>query len=83
MCGKEVQLQRTYWHYAIKCECHSPSHFEMKCHCADCIPVEPITTKITIKDVIDGKRYSFTMNTADLCLRADGFFDPNILRFKL
>ncbi len=49
VCGKEAQLQRTYWHYAIKCECHSPSHFEMKRHCADCVPTEPTTTKISLR----------------------------------
>ena len=49
VCKKETQLQRTYWHYVIKCECHSPSHFEMIRHCADCIPQEPTTTIITFK----------------------------------
>ena len=49
VCGKEAPLQRTYWHYNVKCECHSPSHWEMKRHCVDCIPEEPVVTNITLK----------------------------------
>ena len=48
VCGKEAPLQRTYWHYLIKCECHSPSHFEMVRHCSSCVPKEPITTTATM-----------------------------------
>lgn len=48
-CGKEAPLQRTYWHYDIKCECHSPSHFEMKRHCAACAPAEPTITSVIMK----------------------------------
>ena len=48
VCGKERPLQRTYWRYDIKCECHSPYHFEMKSHCKDCIPKEPSFTEITL-----------------------------------
>ena len=49
LCGRDAQLYRTYWRYNIKCECHSPSHFEMKVHCATCTPAEPINTKIILK----------------------------------
>ena len=49
VCGKEAELQRTYWHYNIKCQCHSPSHFEFKRHCSNCIPVEPKETRILLK----------------------------------
>ena len=49
ICKKEAPLQRTYWYYAIKCECHSPSHFEMIRHCSDCIPTEPRTTKVIMR----------------------------------
>jgi len=48
VCGKEGALQRTYYHYDIKCKCHSPNHFEVISHCSDCKPQEPETTRITI-----------------------------------
>lgn len=50
VCRKEnAILQRTYFHYDIKCECHSPNHFELIRHCNDCTPVEPNKTKIYLK----------------------------------
>lgn len=49
VCGKEATLQRTYWHYDIKCECCSPKHFEFKRHCSDCVPVEPKYTKVQLQ----------------------------------
>lgn len=55
VCGVESPLQRTVWYYAIKCECHSPSHFEMKRHCKYCVPKEPIETRITLKTETLGK----------------------------
>jgi hypothetical protein len=48
-CGNEDFLTRTYFRYPIKCECHSPQHFELVCHCKNCTPVEPTITKITLK----------------------------------
>ena len=49
LCPNETQLQRTYFRYDIKCECHSPNHFEIVRHCANCTPKEPTETKITVK----------------------------------
>lgn len=49
ICHKEKILQREYYHYDIKCECHSPKHFECVKYCNNCIPTEPEETKITIK----------------------------------
>ena len=49
ICGKETTLERTYFHYAIKCECHSPRHFELVIHCKECVPKEPEITTLTIK----------------------------------
>lgn len=47
VCGKEdVTLIRKFFHYDIKCECHSPSHFEIVDHCEDCEPAEPLHTKV-------------------------------------
>jgi hypothetical protein len=48
-CKKETQLERTYFRYDIKCECHSPTHFEIVWHCKDCKPIEPIETRITVR----------------------------------
>jgi hypothetical protein len=49
ICGKEGLLQRTYFNYNIKCECHSPNHFDLVRHCKDCIPKEPRETKVFFK----------------------------------
>lgn len=49
VCGKQdVPLTRKYYRYAIKCECHSPEHFEIVEHCKDCIPTEPESVTIEI-----------------------------------
>jgi len=50
VCGKEkAQLQRTYFRYDIKCECHSPNHFSLVIHCKDCVAVESEETHIRMK----------------------------------
>ncbi len=49
ICKDDKPLQRKYYHYEIKCECHSPKHFEFVSHCKDCVPIEPTTTKINVK----------------------------------
>lgn len=51
VCGKESYLRRTYFYYGIKCECHSPEHFEIVEHCEDCIPYKPSVTNVCIKPV--------------------------------
>lgn len=42
-------LQRTTFRYDLKCECHSPHHFEMIRHCSTCVPIEPKVTNVTLK----------------------------------
>lgn len=49
VCGKGGIVQRTYFHYNIECECHSPKHFEMVRHCSTCTPKEPTETRVSIK----------------------------------
>ena len=49
VCGKEAQLDREYYHYDIKCECHGPQHFEIVRHCKDCTPKPPEKTKVSLK----------------------------------
>lgn len=47
ICGKEnATLHRKYYYYNIKCNCHSPKHFEIVEYCDDCKPVEPTETKV-------------------------------------
>lgn len=50
ICGaKNVHLNRKYYEYSnIKCECHSPCHFEIVRYCNNCEPVEPKETRILI-----------------------------------
>ena len=50
ICGKEnVNLSKKIYHYPIKCQCHTPLHFEVVYHCEDCQPVEPELTNISIR----------------------------------
>jgi hypothetical protein len=49
ICKQDKPLQRTYFHYNIKCECHSPNHFDLVIHCKDCVPVKPRETKAILK----------------------------------
>lgn len=50
VCKKESNgISRKYFRYEVKCECCSPTHFEIVYHCTNCVPKEPILTNITIK----------------------------------
>ena len=48
-CGVQEILFKTVFYYGIKCECHSPEHFEIVWHCKYCTPEEPEETKIHVK----------------------------------
>ena len=49
ICKNKRDLKRTYYRYDIKCECHSPQHFELVCHCKNCTPIEPTETKVILR----------------------------------
>lgn len=49
ICGNKDLLQRKYYRYDIKCECHSPYHFEVVKYCKNCKPREPHETRILFK----------------------------------
>ncbi len=49
ICGIQGGIYRTYFYYGIKCECHSPEHFDIVFTCKDCVPKEPTTTTLQIK----------------------------------
>lgn len=51
-CGNEDYVNRKYFHYNIKCECHSPKHFEMRRYCKNCFPVEPKVTTLTVSSKV-------------------------------
>lgn len=71
MCGREANLQRKYYHFNIKCECHSPKHFEMIKYCSDCVPLRPAETTIEIFDPIDEKIKKIIIDTEILKLITD------------
>ena len=48
VCGKYGAVERTYYHYGIKCACHLPEHFEMVRTCQLCEPREPKETKLIL-----------------------------------
>lgn len=49
ICGKESILKRKYYNYHVKCQCHSPYHFEIVEYCSNCTPIEPYETKLFMK----------------------------------
>lgn len=52
VCGKHGFVERTYFRYdlnGLKCECHSPEHFEIVRHCKDCKPVPPTFTNVQFR----------------------------------
>lgn len=57
ICGKETQLERTYFYYPIYCECcgskdekGQDQHFEMVRHCKNCVPRVPKDIHPLLKD---------------------------------
>jgi hypothetical protein len=48
ICGQSSELSRKYYYYDIKCECHSPEHFEIVRHCSRCEPKPPEKTTVFI-----------------------------------
>ena len=57
VCGKETQLERTYFYYPIHCECcgcvdekGQKMHFELVCHCRDCPAPVPSIIHPVLKD---------------------------------
>ena len=63
ICGKENFLERTYFHYNIPCECCGDKedgkdmHFELVCHCENCIPDIPRYITPLLKDNIGNGTY--------------------------
>ena len=51
ICGADnVPINRKYYHYPnIKCECHSPHHFDIVRYCNKCKPHPPKETKVILK----------------------------------
>jgi len=49
-CDYEGPTNRHYFRYDIKCECHSPQHFEIVWHCNDCVPQDPGIRKIRLSN---------------------------------
>jgi hypothetical protein len=56
--GELKNLKRTYFHYDIKCECHSPTHFKLIIHCSDCKPIGIEIKTITVRTSKLSKRTS-------------------------
>ncbi len=69
ICHNEADLTRKYYRYDIKCECHSPYHFELVRHCKKCIPKEPEITKIIVKTNIL-KKFIMDKKTGEKLIKA-------------
>jgi hypothetical protein len=57
ICGKDAILERTYFYYPIHCECCESydknaqrQHFEIICHCKNCVPRVPKEIHPLLKD---------------------------------
>jgi len=68
ICGKEGPLSRTYFYYDINCQCCGCKvdgrnmHFELVCHCDDCIPDIPKKIRPIIKSKIDNRSYEISID---------------------
>lgn len=49
ICKTDSTLGRKYYYYNIKCDCHSPRHFELVTYCSKCAPTPPERTTVLIK----------------------------------
>lgn len=49
-CGNNGPVERTYFHYDIKCECCSGKHFEIVYHCGNCKPKDPGIRRIQLSN---------------------------------
>ena len=62
-CGTEAPLSRKYYYYPIRCDCHSPQHFELVRYCKSCEPKEPSKTMVcTHKE--DGSQWNILIPTS-------------------
>lgn len=67
ICGKEAQLERTYFIYDINCQCcgckHDgrDMHFELVRHCEDCTPDVPRVIKPLLMSAIYNKEYRLSI----------------------
>ena len=64
-CLKFKNLNRKYFHFNIKCECHSPSHFEIVEHCMACTPKCPSYTSVVLKKEYAEKHFIENTDTGD------------------
>ncbi|MGN1342763.1 MAG: hypothetical protein ACI4VL_06185 [Bacilli bacterium] len=55
ICGKNSCLKRKYYYYNIKCECHSPNHFEVIKYCKQC--ASKVKPPKEIKVILNGEQY--------------------------
>ena len=46
ICMKYKAVNRKYYYYDFKCDCHSPQHFEIVNHCDNCEPKAPDFTRV-------------------------------------
>ena len=51
-CGYIGPINRKYFYYGIKCECHSPEHFQIVWHCDNCEPKDPGIGNITLSNKV-------------------------------
>lgn len=63
MCGNKGIIQRRYYHFDIRCECHLPNHFEIVHYCKDCVPIMPPETYITLHDEALDRDKTFKVDT--------------------
>lgn len=83
ICGKETQLERTYFYYPINCECcgnKENRHFEMIRHCEKCPAPMPKEIHPLCK-AMDGKTYHASVsNMLPIDIRGEFIINETIIK---
>ncbi|OUO00469.1 hypothetical protein B5F97_12080 [Bacteroides clarus] len=89
ICGKEEQLERTYFYYPIHCECCGSKdkngqnvHFEMVRHCINCPAPMPKEIHPLCK-AMDGNTYRASIsNILPIDIRGEFIINESIIKEK-
>jgi hypothetical protein len=86
ICGKEANLERTYFFYPIHCECcgskdekGQDQHFELVCHCEHCTPKVPKEIHPLLKDACGNQQRADIKNIMPSEIKGEYIIDNEII----
>lgn len=85
ICGKEAQLDRTYFYYNIPCECcgckidNKDMHFVMVRHCNKCTPDIPIDIKVLQQGMNGTSKYVLIHKMIPYSIRGNFIINHNLM----